>query len=252
MKKAVISVIMALCMLLCILPVSAAEAQNSGSFSILNINVAGLPDFNHLLGKSDAVDVEAKEKVFGGELEKSGIDFIAVQEDFNYHDTLAGEMTSYSYVTNHSGGVPFGDGLNIYSKTPIYNTEREEWNTRYGVFNEGDELTPKGILYSVVEIADGVYADLYVIHADAFDTEGSVAARKDNYKQLAEMIKKHNSDRPVIVTGDFNISFHLAKWDYSAVALKEIFVDELGLKEAWVEVNNKAQSQILWDFRFLS
>lgn len=241
MRKKIIAILCALVMVLAIIPMNSfAEDEVStadGSFSMLNYNVAGLPDFKALIGKSTGNSVSLKEKTIGNILENTGIDFIAVQEDFNFHKTLANEMKSYTAKTCHSGGVPFGDGMNIYAKTNIYNVEREEWRTRYGVFDEGDELTPKGILYAVIEIADGVYADFYDIHADAFDTEGSRQARIDNYNQLAEMIERHNSDRPVIITGDFNISIHL-NGDPSGLYIQELFIDKLGFKDAWIETAN--------------
>ena len=51
---------------------------------------------------------------------KSGYDIICVQEDFGYHDTLAATMTDYPYQTYTSGGVPVGDGLNVFSKYRLY------------------------------------------------------------------------------------------------------------------------------------
>ena len=224
-----------------------AFAENdSGSFSMLNYNVAGLPDFGALTEDIYALTVKEKEVIIGNILNESGVDFIAVQEDFNYHKQLISGMTAYEYQTIHSGGVPFGDGMNIYSKTPIYNAERTPWRTTYGVYAEGDRLTPKGILYTVIEIADGVYADFYDIHADAFCTEGSKAARRDNYTQLAEIINSKNNDRPVIITGDFNTSIHLETdaygdsdaSDYSSADIRRIFINQLGMKDAYIELHN--------------
>lgn len=234
-----VSVLLAALMLLAVLPVSAsAQSANSGSFSLLNYNVAGLPDFAAMFSGDETLDVAAKEAVIGGLLNESGIDYIAVQEDFNFHRSLVKAMPSYTYSTIHQGGVPIGGGLNIYSKRRIYNVEREEWRQRFGLFDEGDQLTPKGIVYAVIEIADGVYADLYDIHADAFDTEESQQARVSNFLQLFEMIMRHNSDRPILVTGDFNISIHNAPTDPSGEMIRRLFIETLGMKDAWIELHN--------------
>ena len=234
-----LSVILATLCVMGITPVcSFAEEGEKTTFTMLDYNVAGLPDFKALIGQSDGISVDEKEKIIGKTLNETGIDFIAVQEDFNYNSDLVETMTNYEYKTIHSGGVPFGDGLNIYSKTPIYNIEREAWRKTYGVFIEGDQLTPKGILYAVIEIADGVYADFYDIHADAFDTQESQEARVDNYNQLAEMIEKNGHTRPIIITGDFNVSLHLETYDISAVEMRKIFIDKLGMKDAWIECCN--------------
>ena len=233
------SLFLAVLLLFASLPVSAsAQAAVGGSFSVLNYNVAGLPDFAAMFNGSETMDVAAKEKLVGARLNESGVDFIAVQEDFNYNKALVGAMPAYAYRTLHHGGVPIGSGLNIYSTHPLFNVEREEWRERYGLFDEGDQLTPKGILYAVIEIADGVYADLYDIHADAFDTPESQQARVSNFLQLFEMIVRHNSDRPVILTGDFNISVHHAGSDPSGALIKQLFIDMLGMKDAWIELYN--------------
>ncbi|MGN1195214.1 MAG: endonuclease/exonuclease/phosphatase family protein [Acutalibacteraceae bacterium] len=211
------------------------SASNDGSFSIVCYNVAGLPNLKYILGKEGGVNVEGNQKLIGGFLNSDNYDIIATQEDFGYNAALYGELTSYPYRTIHTGGVPGGDGMNIYAKTPVYNETRTKWNSAYGVINDGaDEMTPKGILYCVVEIADGVYADLYDIHADAYDGEGSIAAREDNFNQLADLILSKPSVRPVIVVGDFNISVSYSKNSNIAPILYE----KAGLKDAWIEVNN--------------
>ncbi|MGN1442744.1 MAG: endonuclease/exonuclease/phosphatase family protein, partial [Acutalibacteraceae bacterium] len=169
-------------------------------------------------------------------LAEDNYDIIATQEDFGYNDSLyAGLSASYSYRTIHTGGVPGGDGMNVYAKTTVYNEKRTKWNSAYGVINDGaDEMTPKGILYCVVEIADGVYADFYDIHADAYDGEGSIAAREDNFNQLADLILSKPANRPVIVVGDFNISISYSRNSN----IGPILYEKAGLKDAWIEVNN--------------
>ena len=206
----------------------------SGSFKMMNFNVAGVPDYNMLFGQKGR-DVGGAQQLIAEHIKAVDPELVMVQEDFNYHAKLESSLNGYKYVTKHSGGIPVGDGLNAYSKYPIYNVERYEWRTRAGVMDDGsDELTPKGILHCVVEIAENVYIDLYDLHADAYGGEASIAARKDNFKQVAELINSRKIDRPVIVTGDFNAMIEGSCND----GLTEFLIDPCGLKDAWVELYN--------------
>lgn len=102
---------------------------------------------------------------FAQQINSADCDILCVQEDFNFHSILKNNL-DMEYATETSGGAAIGDGLNFFSKYPIYNVGRVEWESAYGVYGCGmDELTPKGILYCTVEIADGVYIDVYNIHA---------------------------------------------------------------------------------------
>ena len=214
--------------------VSFASAEDAKEIRLLNYNVAGLPSIQGIIGMQN-VNVPDNQYSLGKQLNASEYDIIAVQEDFGYHCILSSGLTSYPYKTVHSGGIPGGDGMNIFSKYPIYNTKRTPWELTYGVINEGaDELTPKGILYSVIDLGDGLHVDLYVIHADAFDGEGSRAARNDNFRQLAALIASKGSARPVIVTGDFNTTSHLAQ----GAEFTRIMITEAGFKDAWTELYN--------------
>ena len=200
-------------------------------------------------------------------------DVILVQEDFGYHDYLAAPLMNttvpeyildengnimyeetivdgsivrtpmvvkknFNYQTNTTGGVPGGDGLNIFSQNRIYNEKRVTWNKAGGPITDGDALTAKGILYAVINVGNDFYIDFYNIHADAFDNEESVEARKDNYRQLAALINANyeKNNRPVIVVGDFNYSISLPGNDSDA--MKRYLYDECGLTDAWYYVNN--------------
>lgn len=217
-------------------PLHAAETEVPAEsviteVSILNYNVAGLPK---LFG-NPAADVEANQRAIGQILAQSEYDIIAVQEDFGYHRALAAGLAGYLYTTIHSGGVPGGDGMNIWSRYPLYNETRTTWDAAYGVIEDGaDEMTPKGILYTAVDLGGGVILDFYDIHADAYGDDGSAAAREVQYRQLADLIAEKSRNRPVIVTGDFNISLHHA----NDCGLWENFMEPLGLRDAWVELYN--------------
>ena len=218
---------------------SAAEETVTAKF--LSFNVAGLPDFYALLGKGDK-DVPANEAEIGKMIENDGYDVVAVQEDFGYHSNLVGEMKSYKYQTKHSGSVPGGDGLNVFTKNAkIYDAQRTPWNVCYGDIAEGDTLTPKGVIYTVLDLGNGIYVDFYDLHADAFDGDGSAVARANQYKQLIELVNKNSADRPVIITGDFNTSLHITDSGENGAderAMLEVIKEEGGFRDAWIELKN--------------
>ncbi len=199
------------------------------SVKMLNYNVAGLP----WAGSA------ANQKRNAEFIVENGYDIVAVQEDFGYHNSLAGGLTGYNYQTHHSGGIPGGDGMNIFTKTmPIYNATRVAWEEAFGVIDHGaDEMTPKGFMYAVIDVGNGVYVDFYNLHADAYADEGSVQARDAQFKQIADYINANyeKNNRPVIVTGDFNVYMHTHDVNSN---LYGVFIEECGFKDAWVEVKN--------------
>lgn len=200
----------------------------------VNFNVAGLP-----FGFFQGADVIANQKVAGEYLSQNDFDIVAVQEDFNFHKQLVNNMSGFNYATSHTGGIPGGDGLNIFTKNmPVYNTTRVSWKEACGILSDGsDALTPKGFIYTVIDVGNGIYVDFYNLHADAYGGEGSIAARTSQYKQLAEFIKARSAEnnRPVIVTGDFNNYMHVHEDDG---ALYKTLYLECGLKDGWIEYHN--------------
>ena len=211
-----------------------ASAAETGSFTAFSYNVAGLPDFSYLTG-GESVNVINNQVSIGKYVSEKQYDIFATQEDFGYHDNLVGALSGYPYQTYHHGGVPYGDGTNVFTRSyPMYNEAHIVWEQLYGIADDGaDEFSQKGITYVCLKLAENVYIDFYDIHCDAYGDAGSVAARQDNLRQLAQLIRNRTIDRPVIVTGDFNASLFN---DNSL--LKETLVDGIGLKDAWVEVKN--------------
>ncbi len=210
------------------------DAADKQVLKAVNFNVAGLP-----FGVFYGMNVAENQKLAGAYLSQNDFDIIAVQEDFGYHEQLVNNIEGYGYATNHTGGVPGGDGLNIFTKDmPIYNETRVAWNDASGILSDGsDELTPKGFVYTVIDVGNGIYVDYYNLHADAYTGDGSVAARTSQYKQLADFIQARSAenDRPVIVTGDFNNYMHVHEDDG---ALYETLYRQCGLKDAWIEYHN--------------
>lgn len=213
----------------------AEGSENEGGLlTVMSYNVSGLPFAGAVQG-SEIVPGYPKAELLGALMNQVDADIIGVQEDFNFHDSLAAKMTNFPYKTFSSGPIPLGDGLNIFSKLPIYNISRHTWEKRYGVFKgAADQLTPKGFLYSVVEIAEGVYIDFYVLHADAGGDPQSTAARIDNYRQLTEHINTRPHDRAVIVVGDFNARI-LSGFETDML---NNLIFPAGLSDSWVELCN--------------
>lgn len=230
--RRVVSVIMALLMLSTVFSFNAiAKNDNSITVKMINYNVAGMPGFD---GKGSS-----NHKAIANYIVENDFDIVAVQEDFAYNKSLVNSLEGFDYFTNHAGSIPGGDGLNIFTDNmPIYNEKRVQWDMAYGSIAEGDLLTPKGFIHTVIEVADGVYIDFYNIHADAFETLGSREARDSNYDQILTFIEENyeNYNRPVIITGDFNHHFH-SRPDYLS-KMYDFFCVRGGMKEAWVELCN--------------
>lgn len=231
MKKfrAVIASVLCVLMAVCVMSVSAGASNEVKTLKILSSNVAGLPI---------DIDVPLKQAAIGKYINARDYDIVAVQEDFTFHTYLADEATNYPYKTIHTGSIPWGDGLNVFSKTKIYNEERVVWDSLSGVLDGGsDELTPKGFVYTVVELEGGVYLDFYSIHADAYGDAGSQAAREDNFRQLADHILARKTDRPVIVAGDYNAFLHQREGN-SDTGVYEHMIGRAGMLDGWVECHN--------------
>ncbi len=229
--KKILSFLMAIAMIFtfCFFASAEDEDKPTGEIKLMSYNVDGLPIPASL--SSSGRDPREATKSMIPYINEYDADILAVQEDFNYHSLLK-KGINLSNSTFTSGVVPFGDGLNFYSKFPIYNVSRIGWEDAHGIFTDGsDELTPKGILYSVFKVAEGVYVDVYNIHADGYDDEGSVKARINQYKQLIELINTQSSSRPVIIIGDTNS--RLCR-EYNQ--LRKLFIEQEGFRDAWSEV----------------
>lgn len=254
--KKVISVVLAVMMLISGMAFSSAAEETAlvgtkGNFNVLNYNVAGLPiPSSEAEGGKDAL-LDTLE--IGALLNNMNYDIIAVQEDFNYDTYLRELLTNYSNVTDddgnilerhqtvHSGGVPLGDGMNIFSSFAQFNQDRQTWEESAGILDDGsDQLTYKGILLTTVEIIDGYYVDIYDVHCDAYGGAASIRAKEAQFKQLAKFIKHRSRfdeetglyEHAVIVTGDFNTSICTENEDGEAFLIKNL-LEPARLNDAW-------------------
>lgn len=214
----------------CVICFAADDPQPT--LTLICSNVGGLP-IPALFAPEHKIVAHA-ERTLGRMLNASGADVIAVQEDFQYHTLLAAQMTDYPYRTFTSGGIPAGDGLNVFSKYPIYNVDRVTWDTFNGILtNDNDGLTPKGFLKCTLDV-NGLLIDLYDIHTDASRTMGDQLAKKAQFIQLSQYIDTHSAGRPVLITGDFNCTLHT----YYYAEFYETMLADGEYEDAWVEFVN--------------
>jgi hypothetical protein len=203
---------------------SPATAADSGTFSVLTYNVAGLPD-----GISSAPTPRGSSTTaIGGRV--APYDIVHVQEDFNYHANLYAADTAHPYRTPTSGGAGIGSGLNTLSKIS-YDTddfERVGWNSCQ--IDSGDCLTPKGFTFMRERLAEGVYVDFYNVHTNAGTSDGDLAARADNLNQLSAFITTQSAGNAVVVMGDTN-----TRYTRSGDTIAE-FAAANGLTDAWVRL----------------
>ncbi|WP_246563399.1 jacalin-like lectin [Paenibacillus montaniterrae] len=194
----------------------------TGSFNILSYNVGGLP-----WGLSSS-DPASNTPLISPKL--NAYDIVNVQEDFNYHAALYANA-NHAYKTATSGGAGIGSGLNTLSIFPMTNLKRITWNDRYGLIDNGsDQLTPKGFTATRHRLAEGVFIDVYNLHADAGTDSGSMAARASNIRQLYNYIVQHSEGNAVIVFGDTNTRYTREK------PLLDEMLSATGLTDAWVEL----------------
>lgn len=187
------------CWLTCLLTVAATgnATADSGSFSLLTYNVAGLPE---LLSSAESDRQAATEEI---SCYVNQFDVVHVQEDFNYHAALYDTCNTHPYRSPTSGGVPFGSGLNTMSNFPYTDWSRVSWDS----CTDTDCLTPKGFTLSRMRLAEGVYVDIYNLHAQAQVTDAALEARRDNVLQLLEYISLYSAGNAVIVAGDTNTRY---------------------------------------------
>ena len=190
-----------------------------GKFTCAALNVDGLPNFINSGGPgSDGT------KTIGNVMNSLGYDFIAVSEDFAYHDDLIAGMTNYN-MGRYRGTVsnPFGknntDGLGFFWKKDVIDATSETivpFDEDYGGFTEGaNELIAKGFRHYEVTVAEGVTVDVYITHMNTYGGEGNtedndwVKAQLSQLRQLRDYVvaKAKENKRPAIIMGDTNMRY---------------------------------------------
>lgn len=191
-----------------------------GKFTCAALNVDGLPSIINSGGPgSDGTEA------IGNIMNGIGYDFIAVSEDFTYHDELAGAMTNYN-VGTYRGSVSniFGqnntDGLGFFWKKDGITADGETmvaYNDAKGDITGGaNELIAKGFRHYEVTVANGVIVDVYITHMNTYEGEGNteesnewVKAQLSQLRQLRDYVvgKAKENKRPAIIMGDTNMRY---------------------------------------------
>ncbi|KAJ0343633.1 hypothetical protein COL154_006162 [Colletotrichum chrysophilum] len=205
--------------------VASAQAT-SGDFTVLAMNVAGLPEI--LQNNEVPGDKTTNSRTIGSYFAKYGYDFINVQEDFNYHAYIY-ETDNHAYRTATSGGVPFGSGLNTLANFDWIDFERIKWNTCSNA-SGSDCLTPKGFTFIRARIAEGVYVDIYNLHTDAGTEADDLTARNSNLHQVADYIDANSSGNAVLIFGDTNSRYTRTSDNIG------VFASQNGMTDVWLQL----------------
>ncbi|KAF2116485.1 endonuclease/exonuclease/phosphatase family protein-like protein [Lophiotrema nucula] len=205
---------------------ACAALQTSGTFNILSFNVAGLPA---ILNSNDVPgDKTTNTASIGQKFAQYNYSLIHVQEDFNYHATLYAN-DDHPYRTATSGGVPFGSGLNTISNFDWIDFERTKWAVCSDA-SQNDCLTPKGFTFMRAKVSEGVWVDVYNLHADAGTEPDDITARASNLQQVSDHIMTYSAGNPVLVFGDTNSRYTRAG------DIPTIFTTANGMTDPWVEL----------------
>ena len=186
----------------------------AGSFAVMSYNVRGLPP-EVIEDRTDQIAAIAPllEDFHTADAPYVGIDsVVGLQElfDQDYYDVLTDPQTvSYAFVTTKDTGGPssIGDGLNMLSDFSLADFARTDWDECFGTLGQfgSDCDTNKGYSFAQVALEQGVFVDVYTLHADAGQDTGSRAARRDNITQLVDAIVAGSPEgNAVIVFGDTN------------------------------------------------
>ena len=190
-----------------------------GRFTCATLNVDGLP----AIANSDGPGAEGT-STLGRIMNGLGYDFIAVSEDFEYHDELAAAMADYD-MGKYRGKVwnIFGqhdtDGLGFFWKKEGIKAKDEtmvQFTDAYGGIDAGaNTLIKKGFRHYVVTVAEGVTVDVYITHMNTFGDGGNtekdphVAAQMSQLRQLRDTVvaRAKTNKRPAIIMGDTNMRY---------------------------------------------
>ncbi|KAI1635664.1 endonuclease/Exonuclease/phosphatase [Biscogniauxia mediterranea] len=203
-----------------------ALAATSGDFNVLTMNVAGLPAI--LNGNDVPGDKTDNSKVIGSKFATYDYDIIHAQEDFNYHAYIY-ETDTHPYRTATSGGVPFGSGLNTLANFDWIDFTRVKWSTCSDA-SGADCLTPKGFTFMRAKIDEGVFIDVYNLHADAGTEADDLTARSANVKQVADYIDTWSVGNAVLIFGDTN-----SRYTRTGDSIRT-FAEQNGMTDTWVEL----------------
>lgn len=218
-----------------------------GRFTCAALNVDGLPSLINSGGPgSDGT------ATIGRIMNDLGYDFIAVSEDFAYHDELAGAMTNYNAgkyrgtvwnaaVKNDTDGLGFfwkKEGITATGETIV------EFNESHGGLTDGaNELIAKGFRHYVVTVANGVEVDVYITHMNTFGDGGNteddphVHAQLSQLRQLRDYVVEQakTNNRPAIIMGDTNMRY--TRHQIVDNLITPVESEGLQIADPWIELH---------------
>lgn len=218
-----------------------------GKFTCAALNVDGLPS----LINSDGPGADGT-KTLGSIMNSLGYDFIAVSEDFEYHDELAAAMTGYN-AGSYRGTVsnPFGknntDGLGFFWKKEGVTATGEtivEFNESHGGLTDGaNELIAKGFRHYVVTVAKGVEVDVYITHMNTFGDGGNTEDDPHVHAQLSQLRQLRDyavaqakaNKRPAIIMGDTNMRY--TRHQIVDNLITPVESEGLQIADPWIELH---------------
>ena len=229
------------------------DQQQSGEFSTLTYNVAGLPQ------EISQVNPEQHIPLISPLL--NDYDIVLTQEDFdwwlpeldrldftNYHTRLRAMTTHPHQSARHPGpeavGIDIeadrpvmqvGDGLGLLSRLPFDELRRIAWETCYGIADgASDCLAMKGFGMARVELGPRVFVDVYTLHAEAGGGPDDNASRAAGFAELAAYIQEHSVGNAIILGGDTNLHTNADSDDPGDVEDSQVwakFLDATGLTD---------------------
>ncbi|MDZ4202125.1 MAG: endonuclease/exonuclease/phosphatase family protein [Gallionella sp.] len=120
---------------------------------------------------------------------------------------LKGYHSYFSYPKADSRELPFGIGLAIFSKTPLYDTFRYDLPSPPIEFEfDGEKKTPTDrLLIGAKTTLDGHELNLFNVHLLAYFMLNSSSEQHPEQRQLlVEQLGRANG--PALISGDFNVS----------------------------------------------
>jgi len=179
---------------------ATGPGARAGKLRLVTYNVAGLPERFSGLHPREHLPMIGKLL--------NAYDVALVQEDYAYPRELRREL-AFAHATpafERGTRLDFGDGLSMFSRLPFSDFERQAWNACNGYLGSYfDCLTPKGFSFSRLELAPGVFVDLYNLHMDAGSSPADAHARQAQFQQLAAAIARRSTGHALILAGDTNV-----------------------------------------------
>jgi hypothetical protein len=196
---------------------SPAKAS-SGSFTTLSYNIAGIPfEYSGANATLHTPIISCYIRPFS---------IVNVQEDFNWHADLYNDCDNHLYRTPTSGGIGIGDGINTLSNLPFDDLDRVTWTNRADV----DALTPKGFSMVRVRLQEGVYVDVYNLHAQAGTSAADLVASSSDVAQMLGYIESNSAGNAIMVIGDPNTRYTRAgqnMWEFLHHGFTDVWIQDI-------------------------